>query len=208
MGRVAAPADRVLADQLTATPKQVASVTNENPQGRPVERKRRQNEQPKRAPFREKERAKKECDPNPAKPNRKGDGTACRDITRPSINDEAQRSPPEGHGGGNDRANNPPPLSRHKACVMGVRPHPSAVRLAPAPLEMVGEVGPATSNNFNAVVCPASVKAIFARKRQFPELSSASRHRHQGGPAGARKCHPSWGWFAGQPLQWAISCRR
>src|SRR5262249_19925450 len=20
--------------------------------------------------------------------------------------------------------------------------------------------------------------------------------------------HPSWGWFAGQPLQWAISCRR
>jgi hypothetical protein len=70
MGGVA-PADRVLADQL-ATPKQVASVTDENPHGRPVERKRRRKEQPKRAPFREQDRAKKDCDPNPAKPNGKG----------------------------------------------------------------------------------------------------------------------------------------
>jgi hypothetical protein len=70
MGRVA-PADRVLADQLT-TPNQVASVTDENPHGRPVERKRRQNEQPKRAPSREKERTNEGCDPKPAKPNGKG----------------------------------------------------------------------------------------------------------------------------------------
>jgi hypothetical protein len=40
---------------------------------------------------------------------------------------------------------------------------------------LVREVGVATSNNFNAVVCPASVKATFARKGQFPELSSASQ---------------------------------
>jgi hypothetical protein len=48
----------------------------------------------------------------------------------------------------------------------------NAVRLNSNYWQMVGEVGPATSNHFNAVVCPASVKATFARKRQFPELSS------------------------------------
>jgi len=116
MGRVA-PADRVLADQL-ATPKQVASVGHENPHRWPVEGKRRQNEQPKRAPFREKERAKKDCNPNPAKPNGEGYGLAIRDI------------PPEGHGGVNDRANNPSAWSGHKACVRGVQPHPNAVRLS------------------------------------------------------------------------------
>jgi hypothetical protein len=36
----------------------------------------------------------------------------------------------------------------------------------------VGPGGVPTSSNFSAVVCPASVKASFARKRQFPELSS------------------------------------
>ena len=38
---------------------------------------------------------------------------------------------------------------------------------------VVGEVGPATCYNFNVVVCPESVKATFARKRQFLELSRA-----------------------------------
>jgi hypothetical protein len=70
MGGVA-PADRVLADQL-ATPKQVASVGHENPHRWPVEGKRRQNEQPKRAPSPEKERTNEGCDPKPAKPNGKG----------------------------------------------------------------------------------------------------------------------------------------
>jgi hypothetical protein len=52
----------------------------------------------------------------------------------------------------------------------------TVVRLSSKSLKLlVGEVGVATSKNFNAVVCPASAKVPFACKGQFPELSSAAQ---------------------------------
>ena len=37
---------------------------------------------------------------------------------------------------------------------------------------MVGEVGVATSSNFNAVICPTVLKTLPERKGQFSELSN------------------------------------
>jgi hypothetical protein len=61
-----------------------------------IERKRRQNEQPKRAPFREKERVKKDCDPNPANPNRKGEKALFQLLAHSGHSNRAPQCPLSG----------------------------------------------------------------------------------------------------------------